>query len=168
MEPAAITGLRRPLTSSMDAEPFGGTFIFSVCREPLSWVVFERFRSAAGDSSPPEGIPARSGFPIRERHTRSTCLSGLIHKHIRSANVTCPPFQSPELQDLQRAQAGHGLPDKLISLWRCLSKRGDLAASTILLSELCGEVSFVQRRAALPEFGGSRQPLDRQVRYYSE
>lgn len=39
----------------------------------------------------------------------------------------------------------------------------------LLRSELCGEVSFAQGRGrTLRTPGGSRQPPDRQVRYYSE
>lgn len=39
----------------------------------------------------------------------------------------------------------------------------------LLRSELCGEVSFSQRRGRSHRTpGGSRQPRDRQVRYYSE
>jgi len=152
-----------------------GTSISSICREPRKWVV----KSTAG---PAPGIfvvrrPSlarrmfrhRPALPGRLDHARSTCSFSLIRKHVRWANVTGPP-SFPCIQDPGK---GHTRRRPTRSAEQTVPfgdafPNGEISPPTLLHSELCGEVSFVPRRAALPEFGGSRQPLDRQVRYYSD
>ena len=108
-------------------------------------------------------------------HARSTCLSGLIREHVRHGKRDLAAFIPLHSGSWQRAQAWTTAAVCRTSrrwgrsLWRCLSKRGEFRRLHLVRSELCGEVSFAQRRGRTHRTpGGSRQPHDRQVRYYSE
>src|SRR3954447_8848372 len=96
-------------------------------------------------------------------------LIGLILKHARFRECDMAAFIAPHLGPWQRAHASTtGEIRRTSRPFENAFPHGEISPPTLLHAELCGEVSFVSRRAALPEFGGSRQPLDRQVRYYSE
>lgn len=104
-------------------------------------------------------------------HARSTCSTGLIHKHVRNAERDMAAFIPRYSGSLQRVQARGdrcGLPALAIPFCAAF-QTGRFRRLHLLRSELCGEVSFAQRRGRSHRTpGGSRQPRDRQVRYYSE
>jgi len=96
-------------------------------------------------------------------------LTGFICKHFRpgeSALAAVYPLHSGSWQR-EPASADGPRADRL-PFGDALPKRGDFAACFTMQITMWRSFLVPRRACTHPESGGSRQPLDRQVRYYSE